>query len=134
MLSNIGRMTTTPPRPLDSDFDADGFAVIWSGDDGEYVGLAKRFPSMSWLAATRKEALTGIRERAWEAALELDLANGGWLETEPIYSNGEMVGLKPIRWRDLPPGEDRALPVPVRFDPANGLTNAEILAELRDDR
>ena len=42
-------------------YDEQGYAVIWSERDQQYVGLAKRFPSMSWLADTHDEALVGIR-------------------------------------------------------------------------
>lgn len=43
------------------EYDADGFAVIWSERDREFVGLARDFPSVSWLAPTREEALAGVR-------------------------------------------------------------------------
>lgn len=36
------------------------FHIEWSQEDGEYVGLCDQFPSLSWLAATRPEALLGI--------------------------------------------------------------------------
>lgn len=38
------------------------YHVIWSGEDGEYVGLCAEFPSLSWLAPDREAALSGIRE------------------------------------------------------------------------
>lgn len=38
------------------------YRVIWSEDDGEYVGLCSEFPSLSWLAKTSKDALKGIRK------------------------------------------------------------------------
>lgn len=36
------------------------YRVMWSEEDTEYVGLCAEFPSLSWLAATQSEALTGI--------------------------------------------------------------------------
>ena len=38
------------------------YRVMWSEEDGEYVGLCAEFPSLSWLAKTQEGALTGIRE------------------------------------------------------------------------
>lgn len=35
--------------------------VRWSEEDGEYVGLHRGYPSLSWLAPTPTEALRGIR-------------------------------------------------------------------------
>ncbi len=45
--------------------------VIWSEEDREYVGLCDRFPSLSWLAATREAALTGIRHLVRDAVLDI---------------------------------------------------------------
>ena len=36
------------------------YRVTWSADDNEYVGLCAEFPSLSWLAPTPDEALSGI--------------------------------------------------------------------------
>jgi predicted HicB family RNase H-like nuclease len=36
------------------------YRVTWSGEDNEFVGLCAEFPSLSWLAHTREEALRGI--------------------------------------------------------------------------
>ena len=38
------------------------YQVIWSGEDGEHVGLCAEFPSLSWLAPSRGAALAGIRD------------------------------------------------------------------------
>ena len=38
------------------------YRVMWSEEDGEYVGLCAEFPSLSWLAKTQEDALTGIRD------------------------------------------------------------------------
>ena len=36
------------------------YRVTWSAEDNEYLGLCAEFPSLSWLAETREQALTGI--------------------------------------------------------------------------
>ena len=38
------------------------YRVTWSAEDGEHLGLCAEFPSLSWLAPTPDEALSGIRE------------------------------------------------------------------------
>ena len=38
------------------------FTVFWSEEDKEFVGLCKRYPSLSFLAKTKVEAEKGIRE------------------------------------------------------------------------
>lgn len=38
------------------------YRVIWSEEDGEYVGLCAEFPSLSWLEETQEKALSGIRK------------------------------------------------------------------------
>lgn len=37
--------------------------IIWSAVDGEHLGLCTEFPSLSWLAPSSGEALSGIREQ-----------------------------------------------------------------------
>lgn len=36
------------------------YRVTWSNEDNEFVGLCAEFPSLSWLAHTKEEALRGI--------------------------------------------------------------------------
>lgn len=38
------------------------FRVSWSSDDGEYVATCIEFPSLSWLAPARDEALAGLED------------------------------------------------------------------------
>ncbi len=38
------------------------YRVTWSQEDGEHVGLCTEFPSLSWLAPSPEEALSGIRQ------------------------------------------------------------------------
>lgn len=37
------------------------YRVTWSADDNEYVGLCAELPSLSWLAESPEDALSGIR-------------------------------------------------------------------------
>jgi predicted HicB family RNase H-like nuclease len=37
------------------------YRVMWSDEDGEFIGLCAEFPSLSWLASTSEKALRGIR-------------------------------------------------------------------------
>jgi predicted HicB family RNase H-like nuclease len=89
-----------------NDFD-DRYAyrVIWSDEDGEYVGLCAEFPSLSWLDRSPERALQGIRKVVRAAVKEM-LENG---EEPPAplalrrYS-GKLV----IR---IPPGVHRELAI-----------------------
>ena len=36
------------------------YRVTWSDEDNEFVGLCAEFPSLSWLAQTKEDALCGI--------------------------------------------------------------------------
>ena len=38
------------------------YRITWSAEDGEHLGQCAEFPSLSWLAPTPGEALSGIRE------------------------------------------------------------------------
>ena len=38
------------------------FKVLWSEEDGEWVGVCSGHPGLSHLAGTEEEALAGIRE------------------------------------------------------------------------
>ena len=41
--------------------DRHTYRVVWSDEDGEYVGTCLEFSSLSWLDRTPELALTGIR-------------------------------------------------------------------------
>lgn len=56
------------------------YRVTWSPEDHEHVGLCAEFPSLSWLAATPEDALTGIRRIV--ADVVADLGASG--ETVPV--------------------------------------------------
>ena len=47
------------------------FRVNWSPEDAEYVGLCAEFPSLSWLAAKREDALAGIRRVVDDASKDM---------------------------------------------------------------
>ena len=47
------------------------YRITWSPNDGEFVGLCAEFPSLSWLAPTSDEALSGIRELVADVVLDL---------------------------------------------------------------
>ena len=79
------------------------YRVTWSEEDQEYVGLCAEFPSLSWLAGTPEEALTGIRQVVGEVVADLQ-AN-----SEPVpqplatkhYSGKFMVRVPPEVHRKL---------------------------------
>ena len=55
------------------------YRVVFSQEDGEWVGLCTEFPSLSHLAGTQVEAIRGITELV--AAVVEDMIEGG--ETPP---------------------------------------------------
>jgi len=46
------------------------YRVTWSQEDGEYLGLCVELPSLSWLAPSPEEALSGIRKVVAEAVAD----------------------------------------------------------------
>ncbi|MFQ5588827.1 MAG: type II toxin-antitoxin system HicB family antitoxin [Nitrospiria bacterium] len=76
---------------------------MWSGEDGELVGLCAEFPSLSWLAPTPEEALNGIRAVVAECIRDM-LQNNEEIPT-PIsarkYSGKFMVRVPPEVHRHL---------------------------------
>lgn len=50
-------MTTAMPDPTHYTY-----RVAWSAEDGEHVATVAEFPSLSWLAPTPVEALTGLSD------------------------------------------------------------------------
>jgi len=55
--------------------DAHTYRVVWSQEDGEYLGLCVEFPSLSWLGAKPEGTLLGIRKVIAEVVIDLR-ANG----------------------------------------------------------
>lgn len=52
--------------------DSYRYSVHWSEDDQEWVGRCDAFPSLSWLAPSRDEALAGIRDLVAEGVAALE--------------------------------------------------------------
>lgn len=69
------------------------YKVVWSEEDGEYLGLVAEFPSLSWLAPTPTQALQGMIDLVAEVLA--DLALQGQTPPEPLstrhYSGRFMV-------------------------------------------
>jgi predicted HicB family RNase H-like nuclease len=61
------------------------YRVTWSDEDSEYVGLCTEFPSLSWLAATRDEALHGIEALVRDVVA--DMKRRGETLPEPISTH-----------------------------------------------
>ena len=79
------------------------YRVMWSEEDEEYVGLCTEFPSLSWLAESPEEALSGIRQVV--ADVVADMAANNEPIPEPIatkkYSGKFMVRVPPNLHRRL---------------------------------
>ena len=79
------------------------YRVTWSSDDQEFVGLCAEFPSLSWLAETRAEAMEGIVATVGEAVAEMQAA--GEPVPEPIaerhFSGQLMLRILPELHRKL---------------------------------
>ena len=79
------------------------YRVVWSEEDGEYLGLCTELPSLSWLASEPEEALKGIRMVV--ADVVMDLKQNGEPVPEPLmtknYSGKFMVRVTPELHRQL---------------------------------
>jgi predicted HicB family RNase H-like nuclease len=79
------------------------YRVTWSPDDEEHVGLCAEFPSLSWLAGTPEEALSGIRAVVADAVE--DMKKNGETVPDPIadrtYSGEFKVRIPPQAHRAL---------------------------------
>ena len=79
------------------------YRVLWSEEDGEYVGLCAEFPSLSWLAKTQKEALTGIQNTVQRVIR--DMKTTGEIPPRPLstkrYSGKFTVRIPPEVHRKL---------------------------------
>jgi len=47
------------------------YRVLWSEEDGEFIGLCAEFPSLSWLAPSAEKALKGIRSVVKECVSDM---------------------------------------------------------------
>jgi predicted HicB family RNase H-like nuclease len=79
------------------------YRVMWSEEDSEYVGLCAEFPSLSWLAKSQEDALTGIRDTVKLAVADME-KNGEHIP-EPLvtrkYSGKFTVRILPEVHRKL---------------------------------
>lgn len=50
------------------------YRVTWSSEDGEYVASCLELPSLSWLAATPQDALSGLERVAVETVADMHQA------------------------------------------------------------
>ena len=79
------------------------YRITWSAEDGEHVGLCAEFPSLSWLAPTPDEALTGIRQLVRDSLSDMQATR----ETPPqpmadrTYSGKFIVRVPPETHRAL---------------------------------
>ena len=79
------------------------YRVVWSKEDGEYVGLCTEFPSLSWLAESMNDALHGIAKLVRDVIS--DMQANGELIPEPLaekhYSGKFQVRVPPQQHRML---------------------------------
>lgn len=79
------------------------YRVTWSEEDQEHVGLCSEFPSLSWLAGSPEEALSGIRKTV--ATVVVDMESAGELVPQPLaerhYSGEFRVRIPPAVHRSL---------------------------------
>ena len=79
------------------------YRITWSSEDGEHVGRCAEFPSLSWLAPTPGEALSGIRRLVSDCVS--DMRTNGEPVPEPMadrrYSGKFIVRVPPETHRAL---------------------------------
>ncbi len=61
------------------------YRVTWSDEDDEYVGLCTEFPSLSWVAPTRDDALHGVEILVRDVVA--DMLTRGESVPEPIAAH-----------------------------------------------
>ena len=52
--------------------DKYSYRLMWSDEDQEFVGLCTEFPSLSWLASSREEALHGVEKLVREVVADMN--------------------------------------------------------------
>lgn len=79
------------------------YRITWSAEDGEHLGRCAEFQSLSWLARTPGEALSGIRTLVSDVLR--DMRANGESPPEPMadrtYSGRFVVRVPPETHRDL---------------------------------
>lgn len=85
------------------DADKYTYRVVWSHEDGEHVGLVAEFPSLSWLAKSAPDALSGIMRLV--ASTLREMAKAKEKLPEPLslqkFSGKFMVRIPPAQHRKL---------------------------------
>jgi predicted HicB family RNase H-like nuclease len=81
------------------------YRVTWSNEDHEYVGLCAEFPSLSWLAGSKEEALCGISNLVKEVVLDMRSNN------EPIPESLAMKHFSGKFTARIPPEVHRSLAI-----------------------
>ena len=79
------------------------YRVTWSPEDGEHVGLCVEFASLSWLASSPEEALSGIRQVVTETVADMQ-ASGEMIPlplAEKHYSGEFRIRIPPQVHRSL---------------------------------
>lgn len=69
------------------------FKVVWSNEDNAYVATVEQYPSLSWLAETPVEALTGLEgvlRDEFEQTRDKPTWHNHW--TRDIKAAGECIG------------------------------------------
>ncbi len=79
------------------------YRVTWSADDNEHVGLCAEFPSLSWLASSPENALSGIRKVVAEVIKDMKISKEPIPEplSEKNFSGKFMVRVPPTVHRAL---------------------------------
>lgn len=79
------------------------YRVVWSEEDGEFVGLCAEFPSLSWLAPSMGKALEGIARVVNEVCADMEASSEA--VPRPLsnrhYSGKFQVRIPPQRHRQL---------------------------------
>lgn len=79
------------------------YRVVWSAEDGEFVGLCAEFASLSWLAETQTGALEGVVALVGEVIS--DMIASGEPVPDPLsakrYSGKFQVRVPPEQHRRL---------------------------------
>jgi predicted HicB family RNase H-like nuclease len=91
------------PMPRVQLTDKYTYRVIWSDEDGEFVGLCAEMPSLSWLDKSREGALQGIVKVVRQSVA--DMEKNGEAPPVPIadkkYSGVFKVRIPPVVHRNL---------------------------------
>ena len=79
------------------------YRVMWSEEDGEFIGLCAEFPSLSWLAETKEAAIKGITDMVSNVLIDMESND----ETIPVplstrsYSGNLSIRIPPEVHRKL---------------------------------